>query len=40
MGCLGVEVVGCKKCKATLKGLAAEDLAIEIKAWRGTINTK
>lgn len=38
MGRLGVE--GCKKCKATLKGLAVEDLAVEIKAWCGTINTK
>lgn len=37
-GQVGVE--GCKKCKATLQGLAVEDLAVEIKAWCGTINSK
>lgn len=40
MGRLGVEAVGCKKYKTALKGLAAEDLAVEIKACCGTINTK
>lgn len=40
MGRLGVEVVGCKKCQATFKGLAVEDLAVEVKAWCDTVNTK
>lgn len=34
MGRLGVEVVGCKKCQATLKVLAVEDLTIELMGLR------
>lgn len=38
MGRLGVELVVASK--AALKGLAVGDLAVEIKAWCGTVNAK
>lgn len=38
LGRLGVELVVASK--AALKGLAVGDLAVEIKAWCGTVNAK